>query len=100
MVKISPISIYSTKANNLALLAKLNWRIIKVPNSLWVHGLREVLNSRRTPFFSRKMDISGPVNIRNSYRKILQKIKSYKSQSIDTNRILIKRAFRSIEQEL
>lgn len=63
MVKISPISIYSTKANNLALLAKLNWRIIKVPNSLWVHGLREVMNSRRTPFFSWKMDISGPINI-------------------------------------
>lgn len=72
MVKISPISLYSTKVENLAFLAKLNWRIIKVPDSLWVHGLRKVLNSRRTPFFFHgkwtslgtiRYCISGPINV-------------------------------------
>ena len=36
-------------------------------------------------------------NIQNSYQKILQKIKFYKTQSIETNRVLIKRAFWLIE---
>uniref|UniRef100_A0A2N9HXU9 CCHC-type domain-containing protein n=1 Tax=Fagus sylvatica TaxID=28930 RepID=A0A2N9HXU9_FAGSY len=33
------LGLYSTKARNLALLAKLNWRVMENPNSLWAKTL-------------------------------------------------------------
>uniref|UniRef100_A0A2N9HFI3 Reverse transcriptase domain-containing protein n=1 Tax=Fagus sylvatica TaxID=28930 RepID=A0A2N9HFI3_FAGSY len=33
------LGLYSTKARNLALLAKLNWRVMEDPNSLWARTL-------------------------------------------------------------
>uniref|UniRef100_A0A2N9G3W3 CCHC-type domain-containing protein n=1 Tax=Fagus sylvatica TaxID=28930 RepID=A0A2N9G3W3_FAGSY len=33
------LGLYSTKARNLALLAKLNWRVMEDPNSLWAKTL-------------------------------------------------------------
>ena len=33
------LGLYSTKARNLALLAKLNWRVMENPNSLWARTL-------------------------------------------------------------
>ena len=33
------LGLYSTKARNLALLAKLNWRVMEDPNSLWANTL-------------------------------------------------------------
>ena len=33
------LGLYSTKARNIALLAKLNWRVMEDPNSLWANTL-------------------------------------------------------------